>query len=59
MDLNYLLARHQTSLMRATSAACVLSREAHVGLAAGYGARVNASHVESGATARLVLHEPS
>lgn len=53
MDLNYLLARHQTSLIRAARAACTSSRLAHEGLAAGYAARVNALHEAKGAPARL------
>lgn len=53
MDLNYLLARHQTSLMRAEIAACSSSRMAHRGLAAGYAARVNAFHQQVGAEARI------
>jgi hypothetical protein len=36
MDLNYLLHRHQISLMRASVAACVPSRRAHQGLVALY-----------------------
>ena len=55
MDLNYLLARHQTSLMRARTAACAPSRLAHHGLAAGYAARVNAFHQQVGAEARIAL----
>jgi hypothetical protein len=40
MDLNYLLYRHQISLMRADSAASTEARHAHQGLARGYARRV-------------------
>lgn len=40
LDLNYLLSRHQISLMRAGSSACSSSRRSHQGLAAGYAARI-------------------
>lgn len=33
MDLNYLLHRHQISVMRAGAASCAPSRRAHLGLA--------------------------
>ena len=36
MDLNYLLHRHQISLMRATVAACAASRRAHEGFVSVY-----------------------
>lgn len=55
VDLNDLLARHQTSLMRANAAACVPSRRAHEGMASAYAARVNALHEDFGASARLGL----
>lgn len=54
MDLNYLLGRHQTSLIRARGASCTPSRRAHQGLADGYAARVNVLYEETGATARLL-----
>lgn len=54
MDLNYLLGRHQTALIRAHVASCTPSRRAHEGLAAGYASRVNALYGETGASARLV-----
>jgi len=40
MDLNYLLARHQISLMRAAEAPSCEARHAHRGLARGYAARI-------------------
>ncbi|MFS2111444.1 hypothetical protein ACCC88_17270 [Sphingomonas sp. Sphisp140] len=40
MDLNYLLHRHQISLMRASAAASVEARHAHEGLARGYAKRI-------------------
>jgi len=42
MDLNYLLYRHQISLMRADSAASMEARHAHNGLARGYASRIAA-----------------
>ncbi|MDP5280096.1 hypothetical protein Q9Q95_14290 [Sphingomonas sp. DG1-23] len=40
MDLNYLLSRHQISLMRALAAPCVASRASHRAFAAGYAGRI-------------------
>jgi len=40
MDLNYLLSRHQVSLMRAQNAACREAAMAHRGLARGYAVRI-------------------
>ncbi|WP_375272231.1 hypothetical protein [Sphingomonas sp.] len=40
MDMNYLLQRHQISLMRATAGASNEARIAHRGLARGYGERI-------------------
>lgn len=40
MDLNYLLKRHQISLMRASAATSPEARHAHSGLARGYAARI-------------------
>lgn len=54
MDLNYLLGRHQTALIRADGAICAPSRRAHQGLADGYASHINAFHEEIGATARLL-----
>lgn len=55
VDLKDLLARHQTSLMRADAAACVSSRRAHEELASAYAVRVNTLHEDFGASARLGL----
>ncbi len=41
MDLNYLLYRHQISLMRADDAASMEARHAHQGLARGYAQRIS------------------
>lgn len=40
MDLNYLLSRHQVSLMRAAAAACSEARHSHQGLARSYAERI-------------------
>ena len=40
MDLNYLLSRHQVSLMRADAAVCSEARHSHRGLARGYAERI-------------------
>ncbi len=40
MDINYLLYRHQVSLMRYDTAACVSSRRSHRDLAQGYALRI-------------------
>lgn len=53
MDLNYLLARHQTSLARVATATCPSSRTSHQGLADLYAAEVNAIYRLAGASARL------
>ncbi len=50
MSLNYLLHRHQVSLMRAAAAPSADVRRAHEGLAAGYADRVTAIGVPAGAT---------
>jgi hypothetical protein len=51
MDLNYLLHRHQSSLMRAAAARLPEVRRAHRGLAAGYAALIADHARASGATA--------
>lgn len=51
MDLNYLLERHQTSLLRVRGASCAPSRRAHEGLADGYALRINALYEKAGAVA--------
>ncbi|MBX9795435.1 hypothetical protein [Sphingomonas sp.] len=40
MDLNYLLARHQISLMRAKSTACEDAQLSHRGMARGYAGQI-------------------
>lgn len=55
MDLNYLLARHQISLMRADSAACGEARHSHQGLARGYAVRIRELEELSGAGSSLLL----
>ena len=40
MDLNYLLSRHQISIMRAEAASCREARLSHRGLANGYADRI-------------------
>jgi len=51
MDLNYLLSRHQLSLVRSTRAAGREARLAHRGLADGYAHRIADLQARSGATA--------
>ena len=41
MDLNYLYRRHGISLLMADQAECAASRHAHLGLAAGYAAKIS------------------
>ncbi|MCR5869688.1 MULTISPECIES: hypothetical protein [unclassified Sphingomonas] len=40
MDLNYLLYRHQVSLMRAKASDCRCASRSHRGLAHGYAERI-------------------
>lgn len=40
MDLNYLFACHQVSLMRADAAVCSLSRRRHLGMASAFAGRM-------------------
>lgn len=49
MDLNYLLSRHQISLIRADAAKCSASRHAHRALALGYAERIRAAQALLGA----------
>lgn len=49
MDLNYLLHRHQVSLMRALAGDSSEARHAHRGLATGYGKRIAALRATMGA----------
>ena len=41
MDLNYLLYRHQVSLMRVQASDCQSARSAHRDLARGYAAQIS------------------
>lgn len=59
MDLNYLLTRHQTSLMRADRAACGPSRCAHAALAAGYADQIRIVQRTSGALSRAIAPAPA
>jgi len=54
MDLNYLLHRHQISVMRADAAACGPSRMAHEGLAALYAGAVSRVQRGKGSGGRLI-----
>jgi hypothetical protein len=49
MALNYLLHRHQLSVMQAGYAGSAEARAAHRGLAAGYARRIHDLRTESGA----------
>ena len=49
MDLNYLYHRRGESLLMAVQATCEASREAHLGLARGYVARIAELHREQAA----------
>ena len=49
MDLNYLLKRHQISLMQANSTDCREARVAHRGIARGYADRIASLQRELGA----------
>jgi hypothetical protein len=49
MDLNYLLARHQVSLMRAQDASGCEARVAHRRLAGEYAVRIEALKAQLGA----------
>ena len=48
MALNYLLHRHQTSLMRAASSGPIEVRRAHEAFAAAYAEQINAMTAKSG-----------
>ncbi|WP_404334315.1 hypothetical protein AB2M62_12920 [Sphingomonas sp. MMS12-HWE2-04] len=50
MDLNYLLQRHQVSLIRADAAGSGEARIAHRGLANGYAERIRLLQARLGAT---------
>lgn len=53
MDLNYILSRHQLSLVAADTAPCMAARAAHRGLANGYAERIRSFQRTVGATANL------
>lgn len=53
MDLNYLLARHQVSVVAARNAASLGARLAHGAFASAYEARIHSMQSDLGATARL------
>lgn len=53
MDLNYLLGRHQRSLLSAAFAVTPEARHAHRGLVTGYAIRIRALQAELGAAAYL------
>ena len=55
MDLNYLLHRHQISLVRAGNASCNRARRAHDDLAMGYAARITEYRETLGASGSMVL----
>lgn len=44
MDLNYMLSRHQISLMRAVAAGCIEARVAHESMARGYAVEIDRYH---------------
>jgi hypothetical protein len=46
MDLNYYLARHQISLMRADGAACIEARLSHLTMAKSYEAKIKRFYLE-------------
>jgi hypothetical protein len=48
LDLNYLLSRHQISVMRMHATQCRSARAAHQGLADGYAHRIRALQARSG-----------
>lgn len=51
MDLNYLLYRHQVSVMRAAASVCASTRRSHDALAQGYAERVANLQSQLGADA--------
>lgn len=53
VDLNYLLGRHQRSLISASTAASPEARHSHRGLVSGYADRIRNLQVTLGATAYL------
>jgi hypothetical protein len=57
LDLNYLLGRHQVSLMQADAAACPEARYAHRGMAREYAVMISEIQTDSGAGAMLAEAE--
>lgn len=55
MDLNYLLARHQLSIVAGRRAAHPAVRATHQAFTRAYAQRINALHNTLGATARLAV----
>lgn len=53
MDLNYILRRHQLSLLASQNAKCPSARHAHRGLAREYAQQIRDFQRIIGATARL------
>lgn len=53
MDLNFILSRHQISLMRAAGATTPEARNLHRGFAVGYAAQIGRLRQASGATFAL------
>ncbi len=53
LDLNYLLSRHQVSLMRAQAATTPEARYSHAGLATHYADAIRSMQTVLGATASL------
>lgn len=49
MSLNYLLHRHQISIVRSEAGRTPEARAAHRGLAAGYAARIQSMRTQMGA----------
>jgi len=55
MDLNYLLARHQLSIVAGRNAASESARAAHRAFAQAYAQRINVLHRTLGAPARVAV----
>jgi hypothetical protein len=55
MDLNYLLFRHQVSLMRADQASCAEAKIAHRGMAHNYAERIRVLRQLIGADGTALL----
>ncbi|HTI31246.1 MAG TPA: hypothetical protein VL405_03875 [Sphingomonas sp.] len=55
MDLNYLLARHQLSIVAGRNAASESARATHRAFAQAYAQRINVLHRTLGAPARVAV----